>query len=60
MLTYRDTITRAATAFASWGALVAALRTGYIPTLHHEGRQLELGALIECAGHRVWWADGQD
>lgn len=53
----RDELTRKATAFPSWGALLTAVHVnGYIPTLrrNHPG-QRTVGALLESEGVRVFW-----
>jgi hypothetical protein len=52
-----DTLTRKATAFASYAALTADMdRTGYFPTLRRSHReQAALGRVLESEGRRVFW-----
>jgi hypothetical protein len=51
-----DALTATATAYATYEALVAACRSGYIPSFRQRKEaELKLGMLLAKAGHRVFW-----
>lgn len=51
-----DKLTRTATAFASFAALVASCRGGYTPSLRRKDFfQRALGLELEGLGFRVFW-----
>lgn len=51
-----DDLVRRATSFGSWAELVAALKTGYVPTFRADrGASQQLGELLASFGKSVNW-----
>lgn len=51
-----DRLAARATAFDGFAALVAACRTGYVPSMRRRDRaSCALGVILEVAGCRVYW-----